>query len=171
MWERISLRRMLLRNAVPLFAALGLSGCHMADVTVSEDVKQVFQTPATPRIIVRTFNGKITATTSSGNQASIEVTKYGSGRNDVEAAKTLNNVEVTMDQEGDTIHVGVKRKDDALRGNSGANVHVGVPVGSQLTFRSSNGSLSSQQVGGKHSLHTSNGDITVRACLQIDRNV
>jgi len=161
MWERLSLPRMLLRNAAPLFAALGLSGCRSWDVTVSEDLQRAFQTPAAPHVIVQTSNGNITATTSPGNQARITVTKYSSGRDDVEAAKNLKIVEVTMDQEGDAIHVGIKRTDNAPWSNWGANVHLDVPVGSQLTFRSSNGNLSSRQVGGKQSLRTSNGNITV----------
>jgi hypothetical protein len=165
MSERISLRRLHLRNAVLLLSVPVLAGCQgmiwRQDVTVREEVKQVFQTSPAPRIVVHSFNGEISATAAADGQASIEVTKFASGASEDAAARNLKLVEVTMEQQEDTIHVAVKRTGDPRGTSLGADVYLAIPANCQLTLQTSNGNLSSHHISGGQSLHTSNGSITV----------
>ncbi len=163
---------------------LVLSACganiNLNPFTAEETVTQSFSTRAAPHVVVEMFNGSIDVVTSSDNTVKSDVVKRGGGMSQQAAQDDLKNVQVTMTQDEDTIHVTAKRTDQRVDiGNSGASATLHVPEGTILDLRSSNGPITlSGPVGnvkavtsngpivsrgsrGQHDVNTSNGPITI----------
>lgn len=156
-------RRALIGMGVLLVAALALGGCIGGNITAEEIVSQSFGTSASPHIVVETFNGRIDVIAGTEGEVAVEVVKRGAGFSQAEAEADLQNVEVTITQEGDTIRIVARRTDGPLvTGNSGASVDLSVPSGSSLDLHSSNGRISTLGVTGDVSMDTSNGSLEVR---------
>jgi DUF4097 and DUF4098 domain-containing protein YvlB len=146
-----------------LVAALALGGCIGGNITAEETVSQSFDMGVSPRIVVETFNGRIDVKAGAEGRVAVDVVKRGAGFSQTEAEADLQNVEVTMIQEGDTLRIVARRTDSALvTGNSGASVDLSVPPGSSLDLRSSNGNIDSFGVTGGVTMDTSNGSLEVR---------
>jgi hypothetical protein len=146
-----------------IVAALTLSGCIGPQVTAEEIVSQSFETGASPHIVVETFNGHLDVSAGSGGLVQVEVTKRGAGFTRADAEADLDNVEVSLTQEGQTIRVIARRTGGLFAvGNSGASIELSVPAGSSLDLHSSNGRISSLHVAGDVRIDTSNGDVEVR---------
>ncbi len=158
-----STRKAVLSLGILLTAALALAGCIGGNITAEEIVSQTFDMSASPRIVVETFNGWIDVTAGAEGKVAVEVVKRGAGFSQAEAEADLQNVEVTMTQEGDTLRIIARRTDSMLvTGNSGASVDLSVPPGSSLELRSSNGSIDSFGITGDVTMDTSNGSLGVR---------
>jgi RNA polymerase sigma factor (sigma-70 family) len=127
-------------------------------------VNQSFQTGTAPKVVVETFNGGIEVKTSNSRKVEAKVTKKSEALSQKEADEELDNVEVSMTQEGDTVHVKAKRKEERRMeiGGSGARAELQVPAGAVLELNTSNGPVRIE--GGKGVAHvgTSNGGIRVQ---------
>lgn len=154
--------RNLIGIAVILSAGLLLAGCDAA-FTAEDVLSQTFETPASPQVVVETFNGSIDVQAGGADEVSVEVTRRGSGATQAEAEADIQNVEVTMAQEGDTIRIVARRVDSPFSiGNSGASMTLVVPAGTALDLQSSNGEIVADGVTGDIRMRTSNGAIEVR---------
>jgi DUF4097 and DUF4098 domain-containing protein YvlB len=142
--------------------ALALSACTGGNVTAEEIVAQSFDTSASPRVVVETFNGHIEVAAGAEADVLAEVTKRGAGFSLAGAEDDLKNVEVTMTQEGDTVRIVARRTGGPqLMGNSGASIELTVPAGASLDLHTSNGHIGSNGVTGDISMDTSNGALEV----------
>jgi DUF4097 and DUF4098 domain-containing protein YvlB len=129
----------------------------------SEEVVSASFTAEKPTIVVDTFNGAIDITVSPGTAVKVDVTKRGSGDTADEAKADLKNIQVTMNQEGSTVHVTAQRSDKRTDvGNSGASAKLTVPPGSILQLRTSNGKVTSSGEAADVAVQSSNGAIDVR---------
>jgi hypothetical protein len=168
--------RKTLTLAALFIIALTLSACGAAfnlnPFTAEETVTQSFTASAAPRVVVEMFNGTVDVVTGSDSTVKVDVVKRGGGMSQTAAQDDLKNVEVTMTQDGDTIHVTAKRTDQRVDiGNSGASARLRVPEGAILDLRSSNGSITSAGPVGDVKALTSNGPIDVRGSRgQLDLN-
>lgn len=116
-----------------------------------------------PTIIVETFNGSIDVTVGGGTTVKADVTKRGSGDTADEAKADLKNIQVTMNQEGNTVRVTAQRSDKRTDvDNSGASARLTVPAGSILQLRTSNGKVTSSGDAAAVTVQSSNGAIDVR---------
>jgi hypothetical protein len=160
-------RKMMLLTLLALaVVALPACGAYISinPFTAEETVTQSFPVDGPPRIVVEMFNGSIDVVTDNGNTVKIDVLKRGGGISQRDAEDDLQNVEVTMTQDGDTIRVVAKRVDQRVDiGNSGASAKLRVPEGTILDLRSSNGSIASAGAVGDAKAQTSNGPIDIRS--------
>lgn len=145
-------------------ATLMLSACGAFDPFTAEEVStQSFSVDAAPSVVVETFNGGIEFEAGADGNVEVRATRRGSGASQSEAATDLDNVEISMTQEGDTIHIVARRIDNRLdTGNSGASFELTVPAGSSLEVRTSNGHITVDDVVGGVFARTSNGRIEIR---------
>ena len=98
----------VLTIAVLMLAACG-ANININPFTAEETVTQSFTPGAAPRLVVEMFNGSVDVVTGSDNTVKVDVIKRGGGLSQQAAKDDLNNVEVTMTQDGDTIRVVAKR--------------------------------------------------------------
>lgn len=142
-----------------LLTALAL-GCDMPLYRASETISDVFSTDAAPKIVVETFNGSIDLSNGQGNEVVVEVTKRASGFDDAKAAANLENIEVSLTQEGNEVHVRVKRVGSTV-GDCGASVIIAAPADAQVQLKSSNGYIVSEGMRGSVEARTSNAKVDV----------
>ena len=89
-----------------LLAMLSLTGCWVVGIntfSAEQEISETFKTKATPHIVVDTFNGAIDVTPGDKGTVEAKVIKRAGGASQEEAEADLENVEVSMTQEGDTI--------------------------------------------------------------------
>ena len=153
-----------------LVLALVSAGCGMTGtVVVNETVEESVDVEGGSRILVETFNGRISVITGGDSTIEARVVKRGSGRNQEDAERDLARVELSIVQEGTRVTVAVRRTDDAISlGNSGADVELSVPVDSSLELRTSNGRIESANVTGSVIARSSNGGVTIRDASDVD---
>ena len=155
-------RKLALIGALLAGLALALSACAGGNVTADEIVAQSFDTSASPRVVVETFNGHIEVAAGAEAEVLAEVTKRGAGFSQAAAKDDLKNVEVTITQEDDTVRIIARRTGGpVLMGNSGASIELTVPAGASLDLQTSNGHIRSNGVTGDISMDTSNGELEV----------
>jgi DUF4097 and DUF4098 domain-containing protein YvlB len=145
-------------------------GCNttfgVSPFTAEETITQSFESGASPRVVVETFNGKIEITTDTGNTVQVSVTKRGSGNSQADAQDDLKNIEVPMTQESGTIRVIARRIiQKTTTGNSGASASIKIPKGTTLELRSSNGGITVTGPTGDVTANTSNGRIEIRGSV------
>lgn len=147
-----------------------LAGCAVTgSVVETEEERQSFAVGESPRIIVVTFNGRISVTVAGDGNVEARVRSRGSGTSSAAAKRDLDNVDVQMTQLGDVIRIEARRIDDVQTlGNSGADVDVTVPAASSVELRTANGRVESANVEGKVIVRTSNGSITTRGGRDVD---
>ncbi len=146
---------------------LGLApaaGCNALDltslVTARSTVAETFETGAAPQIIVDTFNGSIDVSDGKDDEVVVEVNKQASGINQEAAEAALDEVEVSLVQKDNTIHVSAKVT-SGRRGNRGASVVIAAPKGARLQLISSNGHVVCEGMRGAIQTITSNGHVDV----------
>jgi hypothetical protein len=159
-------RKMLYLTSL-IIVGLVLSACgayfSINPFTAEETVTQSFTPAENPRIVVVMFNGSVAVVTGSDQTVKVDVIKRGGGISQADAEDDLENVEVTITRDGDTIRVVAKRTDQRVDfGNSGASAKLRVPEGAILELRSSNGTITSAGPVGDVKAQTSNGPIDVR---------
>lgn len=140
---------------------LAMSGCMFGGfITADDKVEKDFQTTAAPTVIIETFNGNISVQGNNSSDVHVEITRRGSGMSDAEARADLENILVETQQDGNTIHITIRRS-DMRSGNSGASVEVRLPGNANLELASSNGSITVEDVQGSARMASSNGNLTV----------
>ncbi|CAN5778947.1 hypothetical protein BH24CHL8_BH24CHL8_04320 [soil metagenome] len=162
-------------RSLPSLAALAVlafasASCTMTGTVVaSETVEESLEVAGDPRILVETFNGRISVITGGDTTIEARVVRRGSGRSQEEAERDLARVELSVVQEGSQVTIAVRRNDDALSpGNSGADVELTVPIESSLELRTSNGRIESANVTGSVVARSSNGGVTIRNATDVD---
>jgi Putative adhesin len=148
-----------------LTAVLVLPGCWVVNVhpfSAEQEVSDTFTTKGTPVIVVETFNGAIDVTPGENGTVEARVTKRAGGSTQEEAEQDLENIEITMKQEGDTIKITAEKTDHSMWSDRGASVDLQVPDGTVLDLRTSNGKVNVVAVTGDVKANSSNGVIRVK---------
>lgn len=141
--------------------SLALSlGCDLPLFTANETISEVFKTGDAPTIVVDTFNGSIDVSNGSDDEVVVEVTKQASGFDQRAAEESLENVEVSLAEDENEIHVTIKRVGHTF-GNCGASVVIAAPKGAKIDLKSRNGHVVSEGMQGGIDAQTSNGKIEV----------
>lgn len=163
-------RRARAGTALLLVAALTLASCAMTGtVVVNETVEESREVEPDSRILVETFNGRISVITGGETEIEVRVVKRGSGQSQADAERDLSRVELSIVQEGSRVTIAVRRNDDAISlGNSGADVELSVPGDSSLELRTSNGRIEAANVTGSIIARSSNGGVTIRDGNDVD---
>lgn len=145
--------------------------------TAKEVVRKTFPTKAAPRVLVSTFNGKVTvAAAGADGTVQAEVTKTCGGETQKEAKAFLKLIDVQMKQDGDTIRIAVRRTNEAkgLPGNPtreglkkqfavrGADAVVRVPAGAVLELKTAYGEVQATGIAGGVTAATKSGAVTVK---------
>jgi len=158
--------RMPTQLALSGIAVIGLlaSGCGAIDISLGEraesQLSEVFQTGATPTIVVETFNGSIDISPSDSNEVVVEVTKYATGLDQASAAARLDEIDVTIAQEANTIRVVARRERRGI-GEMGAAVVISAPKDATVSLHTSNGAIVSEAMAHSVKAVTSNGKIEI----------
>jgi DUF4097 and DUF4098 domain-containing protein YvlB len=153
--------------SAPLFfiGALTLAGCGTLGLTnpfkSEETVAKSFAVRPAPEVVVSTFNGKIEVTTHDKAEVRAKIVKSAGGSSKEAAAEDLENIEVTMAQEGNEIQILAKSVGQKLITNRAAHVELQVPPGTTLDLQTSNGAVSAVGPVGPVRAETSNGPIDI----------
>jgi DUF4097 and DUF4098 domain-containing protein YvlB len=152
----------LVGAAIAAGCMVKLSG--LGNTTAQEDVEKSFVVGKAPRVVVEMFNGGIDVVCGvEEGRVRAKVTKRGAGPTQEAADDDLENVEVAMLQDGDTVRILARRAEGKPNpGNSGASATVEVPTGAVLDLRGSNGPLNVVGRAGDVIGKTSNGPIKVK---------
>jgi len=157
------LRRSLVSVAV-LSLATTLPGCHALDfaplTTARTTLSEEFQTGASPKIVIETFNGTIDISDGHDNEVVVEVTKTAGGFDQEKAEANLNFIEVSMVQKGETLYISARKLEDHVS-NCGASVVISAPKAARVRAKSSNGRVICEGMQGGLEVRTSNGHIVV----------
>ena len=147
-----------------LVALAPSAGCNVLDlaplVNAKATVAETFETGAAPQIIVETFNGSIDISNGKEDEVIVEVTKHAGGINQQAAEAALDEVEVSLVQKDNTIHV-TARNSSPMHGNRGAAVVIAAPKGARLRLASSNGAVVCEGIKGSIEANTSNGKLEI----------
>jgi DUF4097 and DUF4098 domain-containing protein YvlB len=128
-----------------------------------EVVEDTFQTASPPRVVVEMFNGGITVTTGVRSEVQARITKRGYGPTPEEAEEDLDNIDLAMTQENETIRIVARRRQQgSLFPHSSAAAELVVPEGAVLDVRTSNGGVTVQGPTGDVKAQASNGRIQIR---------
>lgn len=128
----------------------------------TEVIDRTFAPKGTPTVIVDTFNGSIDVVAAEESSVSAQITRRASGTSPEDAKASMDTVEVQASQEGNTIRIQAKTKENQLFSNRGANVAVQVPSGTILDLRTSNGKVEVTGLMGDVKAQSSNGKMTVK---------
>ncbi|MDQ3448006.1 MAG: DUF4097 family beta strand repeat-containing protein [Chloroflexota bacterium] len=162
--------RRLVALIVLLALAFAAGGCAMTGtVLANETLEESLEVDDGTRILVETFNGRISVITGGDSRIEARVVKRGSGRSQEEAERDLERVELSIVREETRVTIAVRRNDAAISlGNSGADIELSVPRGSSLELRTSNGRIESANVTGSIIARSSNGGVTIRDAENVD---
>jgi RNA polymerase sigma factor (sigma-70 family) len=143
-------------------------------VKAEEVITKTFTTKGSPRVVVGTFNGGLRVTTGGPGTVAAKVIKNTTAGTPEEAQEELKKVEVTMQQDGDTVTITARRVEDQKpQVNRGASVELQVPAGAVLALETSNGGVTVTGATGDVTAHSSNGGIQVKGSkgkLQLTTN-
>ncbi len=164
------MNRKLIIVLLLLVAALALASCSQ-NTSVSQGVNRATADEVVsgsfnadkPTIVVSTFNGNVDISVSGGTAIKVDVTKRGSGNTPDDAKSDLTNIQVNMNQQGNTVNVTAQRSDKRTDvGNSGASAKLTVPPGSTIQIQTSNGKVTVSGEVAAVTVQSSNGAIDVR---------
>lgn len=128
-----------------------------------ESVEKSFTIEGTPRIVVETFNGMVEVRTSTDARIEASVTKRATGSSQEAAEDSLDEIEVSMRQDGDTIRILARRIETPWNlGNRSASVLVQVPAGAILDLRTSHGAIDVVGTTGEIIANSSHGRIQIK---------
>lgn len=167
MYPKSNLSRITLFFTLIIIAAMGAGcfGINIGLLTAEETMSQNLDVPDDLSVIVESFNGTIEVKAGSENQVLIDAVKRGSGNSQEAAEADLENVEVSVELQGNTLTVIGRRTDNKMSGNSGVTVSLTVPVSANLDIKTSNGGISTLGNQGDIQADSSNGKITLNGAL------
>jgi RNA polymerase sigma factor (sigma-70 family) len=141
---------------------LGATAGAGARQTAKEVVSKAFQTGAKPYLGVTVFNGAITVTRGKEGTITVRVTKECRAPTAEAAQKALQEIDVKMTQEGDTVRVETRApKEHKPDTNLGASAEVQVPPGMVMMELHTSNSPVTLTGTANAAARTSNGPITV----------
>ncbi|MGD9723753.1 MAG: DUF4097 domain-containing protein [Pirellulales bacterium] len=154
----------------PLLLALAMlsvapsAGCNALEfvplVSAEKMLSEDFQTSASPKIVIETFNGSIDVSRGSNEQVQVDVKKKASGIDRAAAEAALDSVRVSMVQKDNTLTITAERMVSGP-GSFGADVVIAVPAAADLTLTTSNGSVVCEQIAGPVEARSSNGKLEI----------
>lgn len=153
--------------ALALIPLLGiLTGCNALVMSnrysATETITKSFPAASMPKIYVETFNGEIDVMTGPSDKVQAKVSKKAGGATQEAAEDDLENIEVSMTQEKDTIRIVARQLNQKPMSNRGAAVELTVPEGTFLDLHTSNGKVGAAGLVGEVLAESSNGGITVK---------
>jgi DUF4097 and DUF4098 domain-containing protein YvlB len=125
-------------------------------------ITKTFPTNVTPKVVAETFNGHVEVTVGDEKSVQVEVTRHSRGRTEESAKADLENIELKTTEEGDTIRIVCRPKNDQLFSQRSADVDVHVPLATRLELTTSNGHIKSVGLAGDIEATTSNGSIETK---------
>jgi hypothetical protein len=145
-------------------AALAAYRWTIQDRFKAEDaVSESFRAETAPRVVVETFNGPIEVVAVDEPRVEARVTRRASGSTQETAEEALDEIIVTMNQDGNTVRIAAQRPDQPWStGNRSAAVHVQVPLNTVLELVTSNGKVVATGLTGDVTMRSSNGELKVK---------
>jgi len=118
---------------------------------------------------LRNVSGNITVTTGSGRDVTVEIVKLSRGRTDADAARGLQEVEVTFDHRGERALVETVYPRGNVPYSVTTTYTVTAPAGTRVTARSVSGDVSVKDVKGDVAAETVSGNVTVTSAGRVSR--
>ena len=115
-----------------------------------ENKDESFRVGGAPRLVVRSFNGRITVVPGTDGTLRVKAT-----------LRRADKVEYRVSQSGDTVAVEASEKGSTIGRSPGADIEVSAPPTTQVELRTSNGNIQVQGLEETGVLETSNGRIVV----------
>jgi len=157
--------RLLLLVGLVSLATLNLVGCGITSYRYSaqQEISKSFTTESNPEIVVESFNGSIDVLAGIDNRNNVKatVTKHTRGKTKEAAQDDLDNIEVSITREGNTIHVVAINTDNDSWHGRGASVELEIPAGALLDLNTSNGQITVTGASGAVNAESSNGKIQI----------
>ncbi len=129
--------------------------------SATQTISQTFQVGSSPRLVIRSSNGRTLVRGAEGNTIAVEATKRAIGPN---AQARLQDIEVSMTQDGDTVAVDERRVAAPRPLESGGvsvDYVVTVPPGTAVDVRSGNGAVVVEGIRGGVTIDAGNGKVAV----------
>ncbi len=163
-------RHLALLALTIIVAGLALAGCTVTGTVYAQrEERQTVPVGLAPVVVVDTFNGRITVTAGGEHDIEVRVTSRGSGSDQQEAERDLQQVVVTVTSDADRVTISARRADRPVSlGDSGADIEISVPPQSSLQLRTSNGRIEAANTAGSILARASNGAITTRGGRDLD---
>lgn len=129
--------------------------------SATQTISQTFQVGNSPRVVIRSGNGRTLVRGVEGNTIAVEATKRAVGPN---AQARLQDIEVSITQDGDTVAVDERRVAPPRPLESGGvsiDYVVTVPPGAAVDLRSGNGAVVVEGIRGGVTIDAGNGKVAV----------
>jgi hypothetical protein len=150
---------------ISLAFVLACAGCGTRAVTIPRVEKRSFDAHAQVRVLVSTFNGAIDVASGDVGRVDVMATVRGWGSNERAAEDELANIDLTVDQQDDTIRVTARRtRLSTAADRSGVDVKLVVPPETFARLSTTNAPVTARGISGGLTVETSNGPITAREC-------
>lgn len=118
----------------------------------AETVEQVLSVGDAPVLVINSENGRISVEAGADHQVTVEA-----------QIKRPDDVDFDISQEGDTITITARAREDffSFHSSPGAEIDVTAPSNTQIDLRTSNGSIEVEGIKESGSIRTSNGKIVL----------
>jgi len=143
---------------------LNIGDVNLATVSAKATEQKSFTVSGQATLDLDTTFGDVRVTGGEGDQIRVTADKKAWGRNQAEAEKALQDLVVTMTQDGSmvTVRVEDKRQNRIMNGNSSsASFTVSVPRATTVIVRTDSGQISLGGTQGKADLTSKFGDVSV----------
>jgi len=156
--------------AATLVLVLTSSADSSDEARLEQTLSEVFKAGSSPRVVVETFNGSITAVGSDRDNVDVTVTKRGEGPDESVARQSLANIDVSMRQEGEVVYVTARLRHSTRQGRAQASVTIKVPSIAAVELETDNGQVRIHDLKRAVTARVNNGKIEVRggSGLRID---
>jgi len=145
-------------GVVLLGATLFLAaGCGDIEINLGSDTDEPVETRddsfsvgSSPRLVVDSFNGRITVNPGSDNTIRVQAT-----------LRRADKIDYQVSQDGDTVSVEARQKGRTIGRSPGADIEITAPSSTRVELRTSNGMIELRGMEEAGTLRTSNGKIVV----------
>src|SRR5262245_9734031 len=149
-------------------ALLGVMNASAYD-SVVDRISKSFNVQGRSKVVVQNDDGRTSIEAGGTNEVRIEVTKeVFHARNEAEAKKEADRVQVTLEQVGDRIEIRTIRPkwtfDFGGRPNVQVNYRIFAPADSDVSTKTSDGPVEVSGIHGNLKISSSDGDITFSDC-------
>jgi hypothetical protein len=137
--------------------------------SVVDRISKSFNVQGRSKLVIHNDDGRTTIQPGSANEVRIEVTKeVFHAKNEVEAKKEADKVQVTLEQVGDRIEVRTVRPNWKIsfggRPQVEINYQIFAPVETDISTKTSDGPVEISGIHGNLQILSSDGDITFSDC-------
>ncbi len=147
-----------------LILALLIATPAWADVTEEETIERTVGLAAGGEVVVEATNGSIYVETGSGDEVQVVARKKARADSASEARELLAEIEVNIEERGDSVRISADIPSSSWRGGDSATVsfEITMPADAELDASSKNGSIEVRDLGARARLATQNGSITAK---------